>query len=236
MRAKIKAKNVKRLASLSALGLGAMTLAGTADADVVVTQVNQSVGFGPGFGPGPVTVSFGPLGLGGFSLFRSTFTTRDFLGSVAAVKGVFLGGTGNLALIDSFFDPAGAFPYGRGSAGLMGASFNLLTAGVQALITTALGSHEKVSALPFTSPDKYFLFAFGTSSGPSPLFGWGELTEMMSPQGPDVTLVEYAYDTSGAFLPAGVVPEPSETVPLALSALVLGAAGMRRWRKVSRQD
>jgi hypothetical protein len=44
MRLKIKRKNVQRLASLSALGVGAMGLAaGTAEASIVVTDVNQTV-------------------------------------------------------------------------------------------------------------------------------------------------------------------------------------------------
>jgi len=49
----------------------------------------------------------------------------------------------------------------------------------------------------------------------------------------EVRFTDYAYDTTGAFLPAGTVapvPEPGEAIPLGLSALVLGAAGVRRWR------
>ena len=45
----------------------------------------------------------------------------------------------------------------------------------------------------------------------------------------------YAYDNSGSPLPLGstisAVPEPSTTALAGLGALVLGAAGLRRWRK-----
>jgi hypothetical protein len=43
----------------------------------------------------------------------------------------------------------------------------------------------------------------------------------------------YAYDDSGAYIPAGDtggIPEPSTFVLTGLGALVLGAAGLRRWR------
>ena len=52
--------------------------------------------------------------------------------------------------------------------------------------------------------------------------------------GPDVTLIDYAYDTTAALIKAGQtsvpVGEPPAMIPLTLGALVLGAAGIRRWR------
>jgi hypothetical protein len=46
------------------------------------------------------------------------------------------------------------------------------------------------------------------------------------------TLVDYAYDTSGAQIPAGDTgtPEPSTLVLTGLAALALGAKGVRAWR------
>jgi hypothetical protein len=47
-----------------------------------------------------------------------------------------------------------------------------------------------------------------------------------------VTLVDYAYDASGAQIPAGDtgVPEPSTLDLTGLAALALGAKGVRAWR------
>ena len=45
-----------------------------------------------------------------------------------------------------------------------------------------------------------------------------------------LTIHDWAYDDTGAVLPAGVVPEPAST-GMGLGALALGAAGLRRWRK-----
>lgn len=69
----------------------------------------------------------------------------------------------------------------------------------------------------------YFDFKFPDNG--TPLHGWAQLSESVDSAGIlEVTFVDYAYDTTGT------VPEPAETIPLGLSALVLGAAGVRRWR------
>jgi hypothetical protein len=48
----------------------------------------------------------------------------------------------------------------------------------------------------------------------------------------DVTLVDWAYDTSGAQIFAGDTgtPEPSTFALSGLAALALGAKGLRSWR------
>jgi hypothetical protein len=84
-----------------------------------------------------------------------------------------------------------------------------------------------------SSPNGYFLFRFLDNG--NPLYGWAQLSVSFGHgTSPDAyRLVDYAYDTTGAKIGAGElpsVPEPAETIPLALSALVLGAAGVRRWR------
>ena len=50
-----------------------------------------------------------------------------------------------------------------------------------------------------------------------------------------LTIHDWAYDDTGAVLPAGVVPEPAST-GMGLGALALGAAGLRRWRKTRQRS
>ena len=83
--------------------------------------------------------------------------------------------------------------------------------------------------------DQYALFRF--SVGPQTDYGWLELDLGINPYGyPIVTTVAYAYDTSGKPIPAGYtgIPEPAQ-LPVALSALSLGAIGLREWRKSRRK-
>jgi len=55
------------------------------------------------------------------------------------------------------------------------------------------------------------------------------------PANMSVTLTDWAYDDSGAKIIAGAisepVPEPSSAALAMSGALVLGAAGLRQWRK-----
>jgi hypothetical protein len=284
MRVKIKSKNLRRLASLSALGAGAMAVVtGTAEADVVEVNVNQSVGFDPGFSSMPVTVSL--PGGAGFSLVAMAFTSRG--STLVSQKRRFPGGTyrGRPSWVTSdHFRKSAAF---RENLGIVTRGVNLTRnrIGISSVAAFSQGGGRKPSSLAgplrlgveataaasrffsrtvnfyctntfrfgcfatigprkgnlvkslypennFPDPYRYFLFNFQDDG--QTLYGWGQLNVTVGPGvGPDVTLVDYAYDTTGARIAPGQtssVPEPSETVPLALSALVLGAAGVRRWR------
>ncbi len=91
------------------------------------------------------------------------------------------------------------------------------------------GSRIVSSTNPSPYSNAYALFRFDVGSQTD--YGWLKLSLSYPPTGgPDFTISAYAYDTSGRPIPAGFVPEPQE-LPLAMSALALGALGMREWRK-----
>jgi hypothetical protein len=100
--------------------------------------------------------------------------------------------------------------------------------------------HHRVTS-PFSATDRYFLFRFAGGDLSQDIYGWAQLEVSSRPHavcnGPspgclDVTLVDYAYDTSGNQIPAGDTgtPEPSTFVLTGLAALALGAKGVRAWR------
>lgn len=255
MRLKIKSKNMARFASLSALGAGAMVLStGTADAGIVHVVLDQTIGSGglevllPG-GAGFV------IATGGYSHFsHETFLSTIQVGSNRLVtmtgtrgtvhKSVFLGALSNLAFGSRWFSGP---TWGRGQAwgSVNRTTGNILAARRYSRFTRVryfpnifggtprptFRTYHSSQFAPF-GVGSYFLFRFIDNG--ATLYGWGSLDAYIGSTGPFGTFRDYAYDTTGAFLPAGTtgapVPEPAETIPLGLSALVLGAAGVRRWR------
>jgi len=87
---------------------------------------------------------------------------------------------------------------------------------------------------PDSFDHKYMAFKFKDSTvAGSPLrYGWIDYSVANATAGvPVVTIFRYAFDDTGATIPTGVVPEPAPTALLALGALVLGAKGVRAWRR-----
>jgi hypothetical protein len=104
-------------------------------------------------------------------------------------------------------------------------------------ISGAGGANNYFTCYPAHSySDKYLLFEFKDSTQPgSPMrYGWINIGLAIAPgdgRYPDIAINGYAWDTSGAQVIAGQVPEPTAPALLALGALTLGAKGLRSWRK-----
>jgi hypothetical protein len=86
---------------------------------------------------------------------------------------------------------------------------------------------------------EYSLFKFTIPATGQTDYGWVQLSYAVGIKpgtGPDLTITGYAWDDSGALLPAGAtsIPEPGTMGLTGLGALALGAVGLRRWRKTRR--
>jgi hypothetical protein len=235
---RLRTKTVKKLASLSALGAGALALGpDSAEASVIayngapITLQYTTTTSGT---PNAPTLWFAgsnsslPLptpALLGFGLYQCGCGIGDAfeLGQALAVPYTYLGSLdGNtypfLRLANAGDLPSGPMSsFGFGIASFLSSSGNLLAAG------NGQFSH------------KFALFSFYNSSQSAWDYGWAELSlsAMNNLDGTvteTLTIENYAYDDSGAVLPAGQVPEPGTMGTMAMGALALGAVGLRRWR------
>lgn len=247
---KLDQKCTTKLASLSALGAGALVAGlGTANAaPIVQTLPPGKVGFDSGYNP-----SFGAtnslFGGAGFNLF----TQRNTGGTVSEGKSRRIMFSGLGAGLNFKFATSDAFLKIVGSGATLGAA-NLAGAGKVAtrfwithIHTTTFSStyttrSHKRSPAPFSNKYALFTFTFDAQT----YDGWVELSLDKNANvsgtsanlGPDMTITEWAFDSSN--LPAGstgsqgAVPEPGTLASTALGALMLGALGVRRWKQAKR--
>jgi len=234
---------LRRLASLSALGAGgALGLtAATIDASGIVYSgmVDEKVGYGSAYGT-QATIA-GPNGAAG-NIFKYSYNSctsycfRFHLVNLGARSGAH--GTTFRFLNSGSSGPVKAFP--RGAVfGMPASSFGF---GKIAESYTNSGITGKPTTR-FNSTDRFLLFRFTGGKLPHAIYGWAHLKVTLPGNfvGPDVTLVSYAYDLTGAQIPAGyrgkaLDGDEAEYERSGLSALSLGAAGVRSWRAARQAD
>jgi hypothetical protein len=236
----LKKENLRRLASLSALGAGALGTAGTADANDIVFSgvVNVDV---------PYSVS--------------VYTIPGPNGAGAIMKpGFSQGGISSFFYLESFV-------YMIPKPGKHGTQCRFLATSSQkvfgegeplaAMWATAAGRSTKSAIVAlhyesdggdqydttFSATDRYLLFRFQGGDLTHAIYGWARMRITFHPfESPQVNLIDWAYDTSGAQLPAGYhgpgqhdLDDPAAIAPSAfdatgLPALALGSLGVRNWR------
>jgi hypothetical protein len=244
---RLGARTLNKLASISALGAGALALApDSAQASVIayngapITLLFTSGPGGSGSGSPPWYAGSNsslPLptpGLFAFGLYSCTcgHVKAGILGAGVYFATQSLGtatGSGSNYFVRLF--NSGAFMPGLGYPGYSPiASF--VTSGSNLLS----GGNGQFS-------HKFALFSFYNTSQSAWDFGWAEISlaainNLDGTISETLTIENYAYDDSGALLAAGDltgVPEPGTMGSMAMGALALGAVGLRRWRAARRK-
>lgn len=252
-----KAKTKTKLASISALGAGAVALCGPSPA--VAGSIVDFKGMDTNL---PTTVgafsssNFASKGMGANSarfVFHTFSSGRsgsyaagiNFAGAGKGAALRFATTSGHLAIVGPGMTWSGFSHsnrgFGRVATQRSRYTFTRTTDGG----TTSTQVRFR-TGLTGSFSNQFALFEF--NNGGVENFGWVQLSlswfgdfildekvhgkEIGTFALPFLTVSDYAYDSSGAFIPAGDtgVPEPDSFELAGLGALMLGAAGVRRWR------
>ena len=229
---RLKRTNTKRLASLTALGAGALGVAaGPAQANDIVFSgvINVQV---------PWTASSytipGPNGAGGVVKYNSgcQFTCGSFGHAIYVVSKPGRYGTQFRVLATG---PRNSSALGEPLAAVWGTVAGKSTKSAD-IVWTFDGSPPQTK---FNSTDRYMLFRFQGGALKHAFYGWARIDII---HGSFEDIVDWAYAPSGVHLPAGYhgpgqtdadvagMSEPSALDATGLPALALGAPGLRRWR------
>jgi hypothetical protein len=238
-------KSMRKLASLTALGAGAVTLpAENAEASVIYSgPIDAKVGIATGYANDYTS----PLLPGGadFDFHLISSVSRTVNGGSVHVISLYAKGLGGPK--GPFFERFQTNPPFPGSA------LKVVNAGV--LWSSAAPLNNILLAIRYWSgifavkyglssfTNQYAMFRFN-GCGSSPCYGWIDLSLSVTnfpgkghngSAGPNLDIMGFAYDDTGALVPAGYtgpnsIPEPSTFELTGLAALALGAEGLRRWR------
>jgi len=234
---RIKKKNLTKLASLSALGAGALGVAaGTAQADVITYIPGSPIVMGYG-GHTSYQINLGGNGYFNVGAILSIGEVQKgwLVGAGGSGSGVLFAKTGS---VGPFLAIQTAPPPGMSWTSPYKSSGGVIALGGAHSITgqtsspaafrraLAVNPGTPVGSLsyfvvPGAYPSRYALFQFQDSNN-NTQYGWLEVS--VSAIQPNVTLDAWAY-TEGSS-----APEPSTMSMTGLAALALGALGLRRWR------
>ena len=226
---RIKRKNVERLASLSALGAGALGVAaGTAQASDIIF-IPLPPGVVVGFSSNASSSFDFPLPDIAFGVRTATRTRTGWTTLGVIAFGLDYGNPFFFKVRGSFLSIVGpGVKWSNAAGGSHSGLYAIATRGYRGTSSVKFGSGGSHHG-NFTN--QYALFEFEFLG--NPYYGWLELSSSVSAtSGPDVTVEGIAFDVSGAQIPAGDtgIPEPSTMALTGLGALALGATGLRRWR------
>jgi hypothetical protein len=227
----------KKWVSLSTLSVAGAAVGAHSLADVIVVPVNQNFNYNSNT---PFTLDL--PGINSMQVF-STPLPPPPPGSPPFSRSVALGGVAGATYFQVRRYAAGTWSGGTRKilqGGARGATWSNIggtigNVGILAATDTTFGPIG-----PSSYSHRLFAFRFKDTSpqGQGKVkYGWLEASSSgpSSPSNVPVTVEQYAYDNSGFPLPLGstisAIPEPSTTALAGLGALVLGAAGVRRWRK-----
>lgn len=213
-----------KLLSLLALATGAVALPQVSDADIIYTDLStNNVVVGAGNTSFIITSFPGTARLGFQAHTRVTAVSSSHLVSARQSAGYV-----RIKSHSAFVVPV--------ASGLVWTQ--VVGAGVTSSRSAFAGQANYFGHSPNSYNDMYIMFRFRDSTQVgSPLrYGYVKvsLSNPASNTGPDLTILAYAWENSGAQIVSGAtppVPEPSSASLIALGALCLGANGLRSWRK-----